>query len=136
MNLKSHLQSLKVVELREICKKSSIIGISGLKKSALIEMMLECELKETGFNPIINMSDIVPPTILEDVAPLKVDDVCICDELGCDKCDDEEEIILHLPIPRLELESVKIKSNLLKKKSTNYDKAYNKGKLILEKLKC
>jgi len=85
--------------------------------------MLECELKETGFNPIINMSDIVPPTILEDIQPLAVEGVCVCDELGCDKCEDEEEIILHLPIKLLN-------------KPTNYEKAYTKGKLILEKLKC
>ena len=97
MNIKEFLLNKKVSELKKICKENGIIGISKLNKAALVEIMSECELKNTGYNPIIELSDIVPPTIIE-VQPLAVEGVCICDELGCDKCQDEEEIILHLPI--------------------------------------
>jgi len=101
MNIKEFLLNKKVSELKKICKENGIIGISKLNKAALVEIMSECELKNV--NPIIELSDIVPPTIIEEqvsieVQPLAVEGVCICDELGCDKCPDEEEIILHLPI--------------------------------------
>lgn len=101
MNIKEFLLNKKVSELKKICKENGIIGISKLNKAALVEIMSECELKNV--NPIIELSDIVPPTIIEEqvsieVQPLAVEGVCICDELGCDKCQDEEEIILHLPI--------------------------------------
>ena len=75
MNVKEFLFSKKVSELKAICKESGIIGISKLNKAALVEIMSECELK--NFNPIIELSDIVPPTIIEE---------------------EVEEIILHLPI--------------------------------------
>ena len=105
--MKEFLFSKKVSELKAICKESGIIGVSKLNKAALVEIMSECELKNV--NPIIELSDIVPPTIIEEqvsieVQPLAVEGVCICDELGCEKCPDqaeqqgEEEIILHLPI--------------------------------------
>ena len=129
MNLKSHLQSLKVKELREICKKSGIIGISNYKKAALVEMMFECDLKgceaDEGSDMEVILEEEPCSFTLEDCGPLAVEGVCICDELGCDKCEDAEEIILHLPINVIKLD-----------KPPNYDKALTRGKLILEKLEC
>jgi len=92
MNIKEFLLNKKVSELKKICKENGIIGISKLNKAGLVEIMSECELKNTGYNPIIELSDIVPPTITEQAEQTEE---CICDNLGCDKC---EEIILHLPL--------------------------------------
>ena len=105
MNIKEFLISKKVSELKLICKENGIIGISKINKTALIEIMSECELKNTGFNPVINLSDIVPPTIIEE-------EECICDSLGCDKC---EEIILHFP-PKVANHSKKWKEMFAKGK--------------------
>jgi len=80
MNIKEFLFSKKVSELKLICKENGIIGISKINKTALVEIMSECELKNTGFNPVIELSDIVPPTIIEEQA------------------EQTEEIILHLPL--------------------------------------
>ena len=131
MNLKEYLLTLKVSELRDICKKSNIIGISKFKKSVLVETMIECDLKETGFNPIIDMSDIVPPTIIEcsatlDDSPtlgdsLALEEAACChgsDDPLCDECD---PIILHLPI----------KPDALKIHKDKWLKMFEKGKNIL-----
>ena len=77
MNIKEFLFSKKVSELKMICKESGIIGVSKLNKAGLVEIMSECELKNVS--PMIELSDIVPPTIIE-----------------------EEEIILHLPLSVVE----------------------------------
>ena len=77
MNIKEFLFSKKVSELKMICKDSGIIGVSKLNKAGLVEIMSECELKNVS--PMIELSDIVPPTIIE-----------------------EEEIILHLPLSVVE----------------------------------
>ena len=45
MEKKEYLQSLKVQELKKLCKDSSIIGVGKKKKSELIELMVDCELK-------------------------------------------------------------------------------------------
>ena len=91
MNIKEFLLNKKVSELKLICKDNGIIGISKINKAALVEIMSECELKNTGYNPIVNMSDIVPPTIIE------------------------EEIILHLP-PKVANHSEKWKEMFAKGK--------------------
>lgn len=113
MNLKEYLFTLKVPELREICKKNNIIGVSKFKKSALVETMIDCELKDTGFNPIINMSDIIPPTIIEAACCHGSDDPL------CDSCD---PIILHLPI----------KPDALKVHKDKWLNMFKKGKKILD----
>jgi hypothetical protein len=125
MNLKEYLLTLKVSELRDICKKSNIIGISKFKKSVLVETMIECDLKETGFNPIIDMSDIIPPTIIECSATLgdslALEEAACChgsDDPLCDECD---PIILHLPI----------KPDALKIHKDKWLKMFEKGKNIL-----
>mgnify|MGYP003634255972 CR=1 FL=1 len=119
MNLKEYLLTLKVSELRDICKKSNIIGISKFKKSVLVETMIECDLKETGFNPIIDMSDIIPPTIIECSATLEEAACCHgSDDPLCDECD---PIILHLPI----------KPDALKIHKDKWLKMFEKGKNIL-----
>jgi hypothetical protein len=83
MNIKEFLFSKKVSELKMICKDSGIIGVSKLNKAGLVEIMSECELANMtewyGLKPMIELSDIVPPTIIE-----------------------EEEIILHLPLSVVE----------------------------------
>ena len=108
MNIKEFLLNKKVSELKKICKENGIIGISKINKAALVEIMSECELANMtewyGLKPMIELSDIVPPTIIEEQ--------CICDSLGCDKC---EEIILHLP-PKVANHSKKWKEMFAKGK--------------------
>jgi len=106
MNIKEFLLNKKVSELKKICKENGIIGVSKINKAALVEIMSECELKNSGFNAVIELSDIVPPTIIEE------QEECICDSLGCDKC---EEIILHLP-PKVANHSEKWKEMFAKGK--------------------
>tara|TARA_R110000787_G_scaffold169241_1_gene281984 strand:- start:24 stop:389 length:366 start_codon:yes stop_codon:yes gene_type:complete len=120
MNLKEYLLSLKVQELRDICKKSGIIGITKLKKLALVETMIECELKDTGFNPIVNMSDIVPPTIIEGITT-----AACCHGSDDPLCDDCDPIILHLPF----------KPDALKVNKEKWLNMFKKGKEILKKNK-
>ena len=70
MDKRISLEAMKVVELKEIFRKSNIIGISGKKKKEIIDLMIDCELKHTF-------------EVLEDIA---------------EEADDEmEEIILHIP---------------------------------------
>ena len=106
MTLKKYLNTLKVQDLKDICKKNNIIGISKLKKSALIETMIECELKDTGYNP--DPDDYPDPSHYEDKLEIIYE---------------EEPIILHLPLPEENLKSIRFK------------KFYHHGKQILEKLK-
>ena len=88
MNIKEFLFTKKVSELKMICKESGIIGVSKLNKAGLVEIMAECEL-----GGITDWYGLKPE--LEVVE----EEECICDSLGCDKCEEEdEEIILHLPI--------------------------------------
>ena len=42
MDKKTFLQTLKMVELKKICKDSHILGVSSKKKSELIELMCDC----------------------------------------------------------------------------------------------
>ena len=102
MNIKEFLLNKKVSELKKICKDNGIIGISKINKAALVEIMSECELKNTGYNPIVNMSDIVPPTIIE------------------------EEIILHLPPNLFATKKVKQTNH-----SEKWKEMFAKGKKIL-----
>lgn len=70
MDKRISLEAMKVVELKEICRQSNIIGISGKKKKEIIDLMIDCELKHEF-------------EVLEDIA---------------EEADDEmEEIILHIP---------------------------------------
>ena len=106
MNIKEFLFTKKVSELKLICKDSGIIGVSKLNKAGLVEMMSECELKNVS--PMIELSDIVPPTIIEQE--------CICDSLGCGVAEQGEEIILHFPPKVLENHSEKWKEMFAKGK--------------------
>ena len=45
MEKKEFLQTLKVQELRKMCKENNIIGVGKKKKSELIELMNDCEIK-------------------------------------------------------------------------------------------
>jgi len=98
MNIKEFLFTKKVSELKMICKESGIIGVSKLNKAGLVEIMSECELANLtdwyGLKPELEVVEEQEEQTEE----------CICDSLGCDKCEEEqaeqteEEIILHLPI--------------------------------------
>lgn len=117
MNLKEYLFTLKVQELRQICKDSSICGISKMKKSALVEVMSECEL--VG----------IPSGLVLDPMPAIVEDVACChgsDDPLCDKCEcsDLEEVILKL-------DKVPIKPDSLKVSSEKWLAMFSKGKKIL-----
>ena len=119
MNIKEFLFSKKVSELKMICKDSGIIGVSKLNKAGLVEIMSECELKNVSpSNPMIELSDIVPPTIIEEQHNEEQTEECICDSLGCDKC---EEIILHFP------------PKVLENHSEKWKEMFAKGKQILNK---
>ena len=91
MNIKEFLFTKKVSELKMICKESGIIGVSKLNKAGLVEIMSECELKD-----LTEWYGLKPEPELEVVEEeAEQTEECICDNLGCDKC---EEIILHLPL--------------------------------------
>ena len=45
MEKKEYLQTLKVQELKKMCKENNIIGVGNKRKSELIELMVDCELK-------------------------------------------------------------------------------------------
>ena len=103
MNIKEFLFSKKVSELKMICKESGIIGVSKLNKASLVEIMSECELANMtewyGLKPMIELSDIVPPTIIEEE----------------EQAEQTEEIILHLP-PKVAQHSKKWKEMFAKGK--------------------
>ena len=105
MNLKEYLFTLKVQELKEICKNSNIIGVSKMKKSALVEAMSECELKGIPEGLVLEKSEL--PVVPEEPEQIKVP---------------KEEIILHLPI----------KPDALKVSSEKWLNMFKKGKKILE----
>tara|TARA_R110002096_G_scaffold108927_1_gene238396 strand:+ start:356 stop:739 length:384 start_codon:yes stop_codon:yes gene_type:complete len=119
MNLKEYLYTLKVQELRDICKQSSIIGVSKFKKSALVETMSECDLKGIPEGLLLDTSKAAElPTIIEESL---VSAAACChgsDDPLCDKC---EPIILHLPI----------KPDALKVHKDKWLKMFEKGKNIL-----
>ena len=143
------LSSFNMKQLREFCKEKNVIGISKLKKTDLIDIMVELQ----EFDYLFETKKL--ETIYEEGASLpEASWDCACDEV-CGECADdypdpahyedklevsvveeEEEVILHLPIDRLNLESVIIKKDFQLLKPKNYDKMYAKGKLILEKFKC
>ena len=106
-----YLDSLKVSDLKEICKNSGIIGISKLNKQKLIEVMMGCDLKDSGYEPaVIELEKIVPPP----------EPACChgSDDPLCSSC-----IILHLPI----------KPDSLKVPVKKWEEMFKKGKKILEK---
>jgi len=122
MDLKEYLFTLKVQELRKICKDSSICGISKMKKSALVEVMSECEL--VGIDSGLVLDPM--PTIAEDAVidlPEKSWD-CPCDEI-CDECSEGSVI--------LKLDKVPNKPDSLKVSSEKWLAMFSKGKKILEK---
>ena len=103
MNIKEFLFTKKVSELKMICKDSGIIGVSKLNKAGLVEIMYECELKNVS--PMIELSDIVPPTIIEEQA-------------------EQTEIILHLPLSVVEKSA---------NHSEKWKEMFARGKQILNK---
>tara|TARA_R110001592_G_scaffold55717_1_gene170275 strand:- start:1851 stop:2228 length:378 start_codon:yes stop_codon:yes gene_type:complete len=117
MNLLEYLYTLKVQELKEICKKSSINGISRLKKSELCEIMAECDLVGIPDGLILEKSELSP-------IPEESELPCChgSDDPLCDKCFKAEEIILHLPI----------KPDALKVSQEKWLNMFKKGKKILE----
>jgi len=137
MNKTDFLMRFNMKELKELCKQNNVIGISKLKKSDLINIMVDLQEFDYLYETVAEEQKL--ETIIEDIEDVG-DDLtdaswnCACDEV-CGECADEP-IILHLPIKRLNLESVVIKKDFQLLKPKNYDKAYTKGKLILEKFKC
>ena len=126
MNKAENLMKYNMKQLKEFCKEKNVIGISKLKKNQLIDIMVDLQEFDYLYNPL----EMIVEEELSDESWN-----CACDEV-CGECADEP-IILHLPINRLNLESVVLPDKdfqLLKPK--NYDKMFNKGKLILEKFKC
>tara|TARA_R110002110_G_scaffold231197_1_gene447031 strand:+ start:492 stop:914 length:423 start_codon:yes stop_codon:yes gene_type:complete len=137
MDLKEYLFTLKVQELKKICKDSNICGISKMKKSALVEIMSECELVGIPSGLVLDPM----ATIAEDVAcchgsddPLcdecEVTDLpekswnCPCDEI-CDECSEGSVI--------LKLDKVPNKPDSLNVSSEKWLAMFSKGKKILEK---
>lgn len=49
MEKKEYLQTLKVQELKKMCKENNIIGVGNKRKSELIELMVDCEIKGLMF---------------------------------------------------------------------------------------
>tara|TARA_R110002167_G_scaffold81959_2_gene223997 strand:+ start:13 stop:420 length:408 start_codon:yes stop_codon:yes gene_type:complete len=135
MDKSNFLMRYNMRELKEYCKENNVIGISKLKKSDLINIMVDLQEFDYLYETMADETElemIVEEPVAEPVAELGDKSWnCPCDEI-CGECA-EEPIILHLPIKRLNLESVVINKML---KPKNYDKAYTKGKLILEKFKC
>jgi len=123
MNLKEYLFTLKVQELKDICKKSSINGISRLKKSELIDIMVDCELVGIDAGLVLEKSEL--PTIPEESEQVEAACCHGSDDPLCDKCSasfEAEEIILHLPI----------KPDALKVSQEKWLNMFKKGKKILE----
>ena len=118
MDLKEYLFTLKVQELRKICKDSNICGISKMKKSALVEIMSECEL--VGIDAGLVLDPM--PTIAEENSS----SACChgSDDPLCDDCSDLEEVILKL-------DKVPNKPDSLKVSSEKWLAMFSKGKKIL-----
>tara|TARA_R110000765_G_scaffold143959_1_gene245772 strand:- start:150 stop:503 length:354 start_codon:yes stop_codon:yes gene_type:complete len=116
MTLLEYLNTLKMIELKDICRDSSINGISRLKKSQLIDIMVECELKG------------IPEEFEKEktyLLPIPEESAACChgsDDPLCDECD---PIILHLPI----------KPDALKVHKDKWLNMFKKGKEILKKNK-
>ena len=104
MDKRIALEAMKVVELREICKLSNIIGISGKKKKEIIDLMIDCELKH-------DFTKVPLDVILEELED---------DDAESIELDFLEEIILHLP-------------NTVVDKKDRWKSFYEKGKKILIK---
>ena len=124
----SYLESLKVSDLKLICKNSGIIGVSKMKKKDLIDVMKDCDLKglpdSSSATACINLSDIVPPTIIEEEIVPVVPVVSCChgsDDPLCSICEATDPIILHIPI----------KPDSLKVNLHKWNEMYKKGKNIL-----
>ena len=115
MNLKEYLHTLKVQELKDICKKSNIIGVSKFKKSALVETMSDCDL--------VGIPEGLVLVHTEGAEPIPEDSPSIACCHGSDDplCDDCDPIILHLPI----------KPDALKVHKDKWLKMFEKGKNIL-----
>ena len=122
MNLKEYLFTLKVQELKEICKKSSINGISRLKKSELCDIMVDCDLVGIPEGLVLEKSELSP-------IPEELEAACChgSDDPLCDDCSEPEEIILHLP---LDIHPCKPKA--LKVSEEKWLNMFKKGKKILE----
>tara|TARA_R110000803_G_scaffold5081_3_gene16863 strand:- start:787 stop:1050 length:264 start_codon:yes stop_codon:yes gene_type:complete len=45
MEKKEYLQTLKVQDLKKMCKENNILGVGKKKKAELIELMADCEIK-------------------------------------------------------------------------------------------
>tara|TARA_R110002096_G_scaffold193836_2_gene375729 strand:- start:108 stop:476 length:369 start_codon:yes stop_codon:yes gene_type:complete len=116
MNLKEYLHTLKVQELKDICKKSNIIGVSKFKKSALVETMSDCDLVGIPEGLLLVLPEPIPE---ED----QVLSTACCHGSDDPLCDDCDPIILHLPI----------KPDALKVHKDKWLKMFEKGKNILAK---
>ena len=108
------LDAMKVVELKEICKKSNIIGLSGKKKKEIIDIMIDCDLKYDWTAPVL-VKEHLPIILeeLEDDSNLELDELNFIPE-------ELEEIILHIPKQVVE-------------KNNRWKCFYEKGKKILNK---
>ena len=119
MNLKEYLFTLKVQELKNICKKSNIIGVSKMKKSALVETMCECDLVGIPEGLVLDIPPTIPELIENEINP---DAIACCHGSDDPECKDCEPIILHLPI----------KPDALKVSEDKWLNMFKKGKKILE----
>ena len=116
----SYLDSLKVSDLKLICKNSGIIGVSKMKKKDLIDVMKDCDLK--GIPPEhLNVSELALPKT------------------------EAEDLILHLPVvpvvpvpianvvgaPLPTAKPYPVKPDSLKVSVHKWEEMYKKGKNIL-----
>jgi len=118
----SYLESLKVSDLKLICKNSGIIGVSKMKKKDLIDVMKDCDLK--GLPDIEEQAkQSVPVVPVVPVVPASSKISCChgSDDPLCSKCEATDPIILHIPI----------KPDSLKVNLHKWNEMYKKGKNIL-----
>ena len=123
MNLTEYLFTLKVQELREICKQSNIIGISRFTKSALVDTMKECNLVGIPEGLCLTESPEEPLPTIPEQTPVSVGGAC-CHGSDDPECKDCEPIILHLPLP-----------HGVDKTKDKWLSMFKKGKEILDKAK-
>jgi len=103
----SYLDSLKVSDLKLICKNSGIIGVSKMKKKDLIDVMKDCDLKgipPEHLNDSVGAEDLILHLPLVPCVPVPID-------------------VAPLPLP--------VKPDSLKVSVHKWEEMYKKGKNIL-----
>tara|TARA_R110002020_G_scaffold224003_1_gene433389 strand:+ start:1155 stop:1514 length:360 start_codon:yes stop_codon:yes gene_type:complete len=109
----SYLDSLKVSDLKLICKNSGIIGVSKMKKKDLIDVMKDCDLK--GIPPE-HLDAIAEEDLILHLPVVPVVPVPIANVVGA-------------PLPTAK--PYPVKPDSLKVSVHKWEEMYKKGKNIL-----